>query len=157
MSRHSKAPVRPDPAGEKQSGRCRRPGSCLSSPSPPHETVVPCLHLSKFTELFIQVVCLAREMSLIKLGTISGDGIKIKANAGRYRAMRCSCIQTIETKLLQPQTEVDATAYINVAAEVVNTSADVQQLPMVMAAVRQTPLQLRAKYWPVRTTVVTLQ
>ena len=34
------------------------------------------------------------------------------------------------------QTAVDETAHIIVAAEVVNTSSDVQQLPMVLSAVK---------------------
>ena len=51
------------------------------------------LHMAEFTELFVQVVRLAREMGLAKLGTI-------------------------------------------VAAQVVNTSSDVQQLPVVLSAVK---------------------
>lgn len=45
------------------------------------------LHLAEFTELFVQVVRLAREMGLVKLGTIAVDGTKIKANASRHKAM----------------------------------------------------------------------
>lgn len=35
------------------------------------------LHLNEFIELFVQVVRLAREMGLVKLGTIAVDGTKI--------------------------------------------------------------------------------
>jgi transposase len=45
------------------------------------------LHLAEFTELFVQVVRLAREMGLVKLGTIAVDGTKIKANVSRHKAM----------------------------------------------------------------------
>ena len=48
------------------------------------------LHLDEFTELFIQVVRLAREMGLVKLGTIAVDGTKVKANASRHKAMSYS-------------------------------------------------------------------
>ena len=50
---------------------------------PAHRTIrdFRALHLAEFTELFVQVVRLAREMGLVKLGTIAVDGTKIKANA----------------------------------------------------------------------------
>jgi transposase len=47
---------------------------------PAHRTIrdFRALHLAEFTELFVQVVRLAREMGLVKLGTIAVDGTKIK-------------------------------------------------------------------------------
>ena len=45
------------------------------------------LHLKELGELFVQVVKLAREMGLVKLGTIAVDGTKVKANASRHKAM----------------------------------------------------------------------
>jgi transposase len=207
---------------------------------PAHRTIreFRALHLSEFTELFTQVVRLAREMGLVKLGTIAVDGTKIKANASRHKAMSYGRMQTTEMELkaqiaalvqkakntdeaeknepelnipaeierrqarlvaiaaakarleerqrqadtqrartpdderkpkdrdgkpkggkpyqrdfgvpapkaqdsgggfdysYNAQTAVDETAHIIVAAEVVNTSSDVQQLPMVLAAVK---------------------
>jgi transposase len=44
-------------------------------------------HLRELSELFVQVVRLAREMGLVKLGTIAVDGTKVKANASRHKAM----------------------------------------------------------------------
>lgn len=41
------------------------------------------LHLKELGDLFVQVVKLARERGLVKLGTIAVDGTKVKAN--RYR------------------------------------------------------------------------
>jgi len=35
----------------------------------------------------VQVVRLAREMGLVKLGTIAVDGTKVKANASRHKAL----------------------------------------------------------------------
>lgn len=43
--------------------------------------------LKEQSELFAQVVRLAREMGLVKLGTIEVDGTKLKANASRNKAM----------------------------------------------------------------------
>jgi PAS domain-containing protein len=57
------------------------------------------LHLVEFTELFVQVVHLARELGLFKLGTIAVDGTKIKANANRHKAMNYGCMQTTEVEL----------------------------------------------------------
>ena len=68
---------------------------------PAHRTIreFRALHLSEFTELFIQVVRLAREMGLVKLGTIAVDGTKIKANASRHKAMSYGRMQTAEAEL----------------------------------------------------------
>ena len=57
------------------------------------------MHLNEFTELFTQVVRLAREMGQVKLGTIAVDGTKIKANASRHKAMSYARMQTTETEL----------------------------------------------------------
>ncbi len=68
---------------------------------PAHRTIrdFRALHLTEFTELFVQVVRLAREMGLIKLGTIAVDGTKIKANASRHKAMSYGRMQTTEIEL----------------------------------------------------------
>ncbi|MFU6768462.1 IS1182 family transposase [Pseudomonas paraeruginosa] len=44
-------------------------------------------HLQELSALFVQVVRMARELGLVKLGTIAVDGTKIKANASRHKAM----------------------------------------------------------------------
>jgi transposase len=44
-------------------------------------------HLEAFTEVFVQVVRLAREAGLVKLGNVSTDGTKIQGNASRHKAM----------------------------------------------------------------------
>ena len=56
---------------------------------PAHRTIrdFRALHLTELAELFVQVVRLAREMGLVKLGTIAVDGTKLKANASRHKAM----------------------------------------------------------------------
>jgi transposase len=45
------------------------------------------LHLKEFTELFVQVVKLAKEAGLVGLGRVGIDGTKIKANASKHKAM----------------------------------------------------------------------
>ncbi len=68
---------------------------------PAHRTIrdFRALHLSEFTELFVQVVRLAREMGLVKLGSIAVDGTKIKANASRHKAMSYGRMQSTEIEL----------------------------------------------------------
>lgn len=44
-------------------------------------------HLEELSELFVQVVKLAQECGLVKLGRIAVDGTKVKANASRHKAM----------------------------------------------------------------------
>jgi transposase/IS5 family transposase len=68
---------------------------------PAHRTIrdFRALHLAEFIELFTQVVRLAREMGLVKLGTIAVDGTKIKANASRHKAMSYGRMQTSEVEL----------------------------------------------------------
>ena len=68
---------------------------------PAHRTIrdFRALHLLEFTDLFVQVVRLAREMGLVKLGTIAVDGTKIKANASRHKAMSYGRMQTAEVEL----------------------------------------------------------
>lgn len=68
---------------------------------PAHRTIrdFRALHLAEFTELFVQVVRLAREIGLVKLGTIAVDGTKIKANASRHKAMSYGRMQSAEAEL----------------------------------------------------------
>jgi hypothetical protein len=56
---------------------------------PAHRTIrdFRALHLKALSDLFVQVVRLARETGLVKLGTIAVDGTKVKANASRHKAM----------------------------------------------------------------------
>ena len=68
---------------------------------PAHRTVSDfrAFHLKELSELFVQVVRLAREMGLVKLGTIAVDGTKVKANASRHKAMSYSHMLKAEAEL----------------------------------------------------------
>jgi len=57
------------------------------------------LHLKELGDLFVQVVKLAKEMGLVKLGTIAVDGTKVKANASRHKAMSYSHMLKAEAEL----------------------------------------------------------
>jgi transposase len=57
------------------------------------------LHLEEFSALFVQVVKLAREAGLVKLGRLGIDGTKIKANASKHKAMSYARMQDEEARL----------------------------------------------------------
>ena len=68
---------------------------------PAHRTISDfrAFHLKELGELFVQVVRLAREMGLVKLGTIAVDGTKVKANASRHKAMSYGHMLKAEAEL----------------------------------------------------------
>jgi transposase len=74
---------------------------------PAHRTIrdFRAFHLKELSELFVQVVRLAREMGLVKLGTIAVDGTKLKANASRHKAMSYGHMRKAEAEL---KAQIDA-------------------------------------------------
>jgi transposase len=70
---------------------------------PSHRTICDfrLQHLAELKELFVQVVRLAKELGLVKLGTIGLDGTKIKANASKHKAMSYGRMKEQEQKLKQ--------------------------------------------------------
>ena len=68
---------------------------------PAHRTLSDfrALHLQELSALFVQVVRLARECGLIKLGTVAVDGTKLKANASRHKAMSYERMLKAEAEL----------------------------------------------------------
>ena len=68
---------------------------------PAHRTLSDfgALHLHELAELFVQVVHLARECGLVKLGTVAVDGTELKANASHHKAMSYERMLEAEAKL----------------------------------------------------------
>src|ERR1051325_5077319 len=62
-------------------------------------------HLQKFIELFKQVVQIAKNSGLIKLGRVGIDGTKVKANASKHKAMSYDRMKQDEKRL---QSEIEA-------------------------------------------------
>ena len=56
-------------------------------------------HLKALGNLFIQVLQLCRQAGLVKLGHVSLDGTKIKANASKHKAMSYGRMKTEEARL----------------------------------------------------------
>ena len=55
--------------------------------------------LVELEDLFVQVLSLAQAMKLVKLGNISLDGTKIKANASKHKALSHGHIEKLEAQL----------------------------------------------------------
>lgn len=65
---------------------------------------------AQFEQLFVQVLMLAREMGMLKLGRIAVDGSKVKANASRHSALSWGHIKKIEAQLQQEVKQLMALA-----------------------------------------------
>jgi transposase len=74
---------------------------------PDHDTIAAFRRrfLKEIEGLFVQVLLLAREMGLLKLGTVGLDGTKLHANASRHSALSYEHAGKLETQL---QAEVSA-------------------------------------------------
>lgn len=68
---------------------------------PDHDTLATFRRrfLPQLEALFVQVLLLAREMKLLKLGQIALDGTKIKANASKHKALSYGHAKKIEAQL----------------------------------------------------------
>ncbi|MCB9495953.1 MAG: IS1182 family transposase [Fibrobacteria bacterium] len=58
-------------------------------------------HLKSLESLFVQVVGIARECKIVRLGTVAIDGTKIQANASRHKAMSYGRMLEAEKALQQ--------------------------------------------------------
>ena len=93
---------------------------------PDHDTVATFRRSNKaaIEAAFLQVLVLARETGLLRLGTVSIDGTKIDANASKLRSVRYDRAQQLRAKL------ADDIAKLLAQAEAADTeSYDPQSLP----------------------------
>lgn len=67
-------------------------------------------HLPEFRDLFVQIVQTAREVGLVKLGTVAVDGSKIKAHASKHKAMSYQRMKEEEKRLRKEIEELMARA-----------------------------------------------
>jgi transposase len=92
---------------------------------PKHRTLSDfrALHLEELAALFVQVVKLAGECGLVKLGTIAVDGTKLRAKASKHKAMSYERMQVRETEL---KAQIDA--LLKRAAQTDKTETDEPEL-----------------------------
>ena len=89
---------------------------------PDHDTIATFRRrfLREIEGLFVRVLELAREMGLLKLGTVALDGTKIHANASRHSALSYEHAGKIEAQLKAEVADLMARAEAADAAEVVD-------------------------------------
>jgi transposase len=108
---------------------------------PDHDTIAAFRRrfLPQFEALFVQVLLLAREMKLVKLGRIALDGTKIKANASKHKALSYAHAKKIEEQL-----KAEVKALTALAEEADQTPvADSMDIPAEIAR-RETRLEALA-------------
>lgn len=68
---------------------------------PDHDTIANFRRrfLPKLSELFVQILLIARQMKVLKLGSVSLDGSKVKANASRHKALSYEHACKLEVQL----------------------------------------------------------
>jgi transposase len=87
---------------------------------PDHDTIASFRRrfLKEIEALFVQVLVLAREMGVLKMGTVALDGTKIHANASRHSALSYEHAGKIEAQLKAEVSELLARAEAADAADV---------------------------------------
>ena len=75
------------------------------------------LHLEAFKNVFVQVIRLAGEAGLVKLGNVSTDGTKIQGKASRHKAMSYGYMKKAVERLREDIEAVVTQAYQQDAAE----------------------------------------
>lgn len=70
---------------------------------PAHRTICDFrqLHLKEFQQLFVELLQIAREAGLIRLGTLVVDGAKVKANASKQKSMSYRRMKQEQKRLLE--------------------------------------------------------
>ena len=68
---------------------------------PDHDTIATFRRrfLPQLGELFVQILLIARQMNVLKLGSVSLDGSKVKANASRHKALSYEHACKLETQI----------------------------------------------------------
>ena len=101
---------------------------------PDHDTVAVFRRTNKAAveAAFLQVLLLAREVGLLRLGTVSIDGTKIDANASKLRSVRYDRAKQLRAKLAD-----DIAALLAQAEAADAESHDPHRFPMTWPGVRR--------------------
>ena len=88
---------------------------------PDHDTIAnfrKCF-LPQISDLFVQILSIAQEAGLLKVGKVSLDGTKVKANASKHKALSYKHIKKLQTQL-----EAEVEALLKKAQEADNSKSD---------------------------------
>ena len=121
-----------------------------SNEQPDHDSL--CTFRKRFLReieaLFVQVLCIARQMKLLKLGTIALDGTKIHANASRHSALSYGHAQKIEAQLQAEVKELLARAEAadqEPLPEGLSIPEELSRREERLAAIREAKVQIEAR------------
>jgi transposase len=117
---------------------------------PDHDTLATFRRrfLGEFSELFVQVLELAREMKLLKLGNVCLDGTKVHANASRHSALSHGHIEKLEIQLKAEVQELLAVAEKADQADVpdgVDLPAEIRRREDRLAAMAEAKAKIAAR------------
>lgn len=117
---------------------------------PDHDTLATFRRrfFGEFSELFVQVLELAREMKLLKLGNVCLDGTKIQANASRHSALSHGHIEKLETQLQAEVQELLALAEKTDQADVpdgIDLPAEIRRREDRLAAMADAKTKIAAR------------
>ncbi|MEI6738413.1 MAG: IS1182 family transposase, partial [Pseudomonadota bacterium] len=104
--------------------------------------------LKEIEVLFVQVLDIARQMKLLKLGTIALDGTKIHANASRHSALSYGHAQKIEAQLEAEVKQLLARAEAadqEPLPQGLSIPAELTRREERLAAIRQAKAQIEAR------------
>ena len=106
---------------------------------PAHRTIAEFRqqHLAAFEALFVQVVRIAHEAGVVRLGTLAIDGTKVKASASKHKAMSYGRMRQEDQRLR------DEIAALLAKADVVDAAEDAEHGPDVRGDELPAELQRR--------------
>ena len=123
-----------------------------SNSHPDHDTLATFRRrfLKEIEALFVEVLMLAREMGMLKLGVVALDGTKIHANASRHSALSYEHASKIEAQLKQEVAELLALAESEDRADVpdgmsVPEELAIREARLTRIAEAKAKLEARAK------------
>jgi len=117
---------------------------------PDHDTLAAFRRrfLPHIEALFVQVLVLAREMGLLKLGTVALDGTKLHANASRHSALSYARANEVEARLQAEVAELMALAEAADQADVpdgMSLPEELERREQRLARIRQARAQIEAR------------
>lgn len=117
---------------------------------PDHDTLATFRRrfLPELEQLFVQVLLLAREMKLLKLGTIALDGTKLKANASKHKALSYGHAKKLETQFraeVKALTERAESADKEDAADGMDIPAEIARREARLAAIAEAKAKIEAR------------
>ncbi|SEM23671.1 IS1182 family transposase [Halomonas daqiaonensis] len=117
---------------------------------PDHDTLATFRRrfLPELEQLFVQVLLLAREMKLLKLGTIALDGTKLKANASKHKALSYGHAKKLEAQLkaeVKALTQRAEAADRDDASDGMDIPAEIARREQRLAAIAEAKARIEAR------------